>query len=211
MPRKKTKIVTAIIGDFLDGSKKWKYMQHVKACGSEVVIAETQEEAMECSHLLVMGGGDCHPQFYGEIPMDENKKYDVDLDIMELLTIMEFTRKKKPVLGICRGMQMINISLLGSLCQDMKTKLDIDHPNPHRVRISKSSGLHGKIDEVNSFHHQCIADLGGGLQVTGKAPDGIIEMIEGIEMPILGVQWHPERFDTNEVFEYFYKTKKRPW
>lgn len=126
-----------------------------------------------------------------------------------------------PVLGICRGMQILNLALGGTIWQDLSLRpgptlqhmqVSLSRSDPsHRITVSKDSILYdilGKSCTVNSFHHQCVKNLGKGLRITAAASDGVIEAIEG-ERPVFtaGVQWHPECMPEKEemlaLFRFF--------
>lgn len=169
--------------------------------------------------LVVTGGVDITPSLYQQeaIACDDNYHYDCDL--FDIALIKAFMSANKPILGICRGLQIINVVCGGSLYQDIDTyycNLDgkhkhnaIDGKLSHKVKIDDSSILFEIIKEkeilVNSYHHQAIKDLGRNLLISAKSDDGIIEAIEGNN--ILAVQWHPERIcdieNQNKIFSYF--------
>lgn len=146
--------------------------------------------------VILCGGNDVHPRFYGEevagsVDMDEAR------DEAELAVLKLAVEKALPVLGICRGHQLINTFFGGTLIQDLGT--DIRHTDKtifHEVTAEKDSiaaSLYGEHFNVNTFHHQAIKATGKHLRVTQTAPDGVIEGVEHEMLPILGVQWHPER------------------
>jgi putative glutamine amidotransferase len=128
----------------------------------------------------------------------------LDLDVIEIAQ-----EKKIPIFGICRGLQIINVALGGSLIQDIPKDI-LDHnisfknktkDRGHFVSIVKESKLHSLFKEeieVNSYHHQAIDRLADGLTICAVSSDGIIEAIEGEN--ILAVQWHPERMTQDGVF-----------
>ena len=134
----------------------------------------------------------------------------LDFDECELRLIPLILASKKPLLGICRGCQILNVAFGGTLYQDIvsqhegalghsQTEIRLGAPC-HRIRIEEGSvlaELYGSEMLVNSFHHQAVKDLGKGLKVTARAYDGIIEAYEAPDYPfVLGVQWHPEQ-ETN--------------
>ncbi len=157
--------------------------------------------------IVLTGGGDIDPGRFGETP--HPKVYDVSeaRDSLELDLVSVAIEKHVPLFAICRGIQVLNVALGGTLHQDIPSEpgSTIDHSPKaprdqpaHRVTVSGETRLAevlGALDvEVNSFHHQAIRTLGRGLREVAWAPDGIIE---GVEMPdgdgfVLGVQWHPE-------------------
>lgn len=156
--------------------------------------------------LLISGGYDIHPSFYGEEPERRLGYTDQHIDRVQLACVRSAVKARRPVLGICRGLQVMNIALGGSLHQDTSIVSEgiLQHmqdahrwESAHTVRISANSRLSrifGESCRVNSFHHQYIKDLGPGLIQTATAPDGVIEALESEdeEYFFIGVQWHPE-------------------
>ena len=160
--------------------------------------------------ILIQGGIDITPSFYGEEPLPELditcKK--TDEFILEVIKIAK--ERKMPILGICKGMQLINVSFGGTIYQDLKyAGLDSKSHRQseetitstfHSINVEKE-GLLSKIIpnkeklNVNSYHHQAVKDLGRGLNIDAKADDGIVEAIsyKGNDQWILGVQFHPEQ------------------
>jgi putative glutamine amidotransferase len=158
--------------------------------------------------VLLSGGGDVHPKFYGLEVISTLRSVDEGRDRCELAIARCAFEGFKPCLAICRGIQVINVALGGSLIRDIEAEISssIDHdlhdqpPNKiaHPVRVlrgSKLASLLGENEiETNSRHHQAIQKVSPILRVVGEAPDGIIEAIEAPEHPFfIGVQWHPER------------------
>jgi putative glutamine amidotransferase len=157
--------------------------------------------------IVLTGGADIDPRRFGETPHPAVYGVSPVRDALELELTSQALDQRVPLFAICRGIQVLNVALGGSLYQDIPTEpgSPIDHsqkaprPQPtHRVSVSGETRLAevlGALDlEVNSFHHQSIKSLGRGLREVAWAPDGIIE---GVEMPdapgfVLGVQWHPE-------------------
>ena len=148
--------------------------------------------------LILPGGGDIHPSRFGQ-PNQGSRDVDPALDNAQFSLLDHFVRTGKPVLGICRGIQIINIYFGGDIIQNLSTCLlhqyngkDQTHP-AHTAPGSLLYKLYGSACRVNSAHHQGCGRIGNGLTVTQKAPDGVIEALEHTAKPILGVQWHPER------------------
>lgn len=157
--------------------------------------------------LLFTGGGDIAPLYFGENPIKELGTIEHERDGYEIFLFKEAYDLNMPIMGICRGVQLINVALGGSLYQDIYSQIEhsMGH-NPkgspmnqvhHMIRIEKDSKLYDIFGNeniaVNSFHHQAIKDLGKGLKVTAYSYDGIIEAVESVEKDfVLGVQWHPE-------------------
>lgn len=162
--------------------------------------------------IIISGGVDINPILYKEEPLEGLGYFDQDIDEFDLLATRIAIILEKPVLGICRGVQVLNVCLGGSLYQDI-SHIDssyIKHyqeakrnVGSHTVTISEWSKLAeilGTEIVVNSFHHQSVKDLGKGLVVTASSRDGVIEAIElkGNKF-VMGVQWHPEEMiESNE-------------
>jgi putative glutamine amidotransferase len=158
--------------------------------------------------VLLPGGGDVHPDFYQE-PMSEwIYRIDLDRDRTELTAAREAVARELPLLAICRGHQVLNVALGGTLWADIPSQMpgalahDFDDVKPrnfeaHTVQIMPGSllaaVLEGTETAVNSLHHQGIKNLAPGLLASAVAPDGLIEAVEIPGHPFaIGVQWHPE-------------------
>lgn len=156
--------------------------------------------------LILPGGPDTDPSFFQEEPIAEIGATNYKRDIFEAALFKGFQKSGKPILGICRGCQLINILMGGTVYQDLKSQDPqsyIRHSQgapggypTHHVTITENSLLYhslGKTTYVNSRHHQAVKKVGPGLKVTAYAPDGVIEAIESQDSSqILAVQWHPE-------------------
>ncbi|TSE24718.1 gamma-glutamyl-gamma-aminobutyrate hydrolase family protein [Tepidimonas aquatica] len=156
--------------------------------------------------LILQGGADVSPRAYGEEPLKPEWAGDPVRDAYELELVHEFLEAGKPILGICRGMQLINVAFGGSLYQDIPTMVDgaIEHESPqydrhrHEVELAADGWLqrwNGTLPgrQVASVHHQAVKRLGRDLVVEATAPDGVIEAIRLQGRPwVMGVQWHPE-------------------
>lgn len=160
-----------------------------------------------CDGLLLTGGGDLDPALYGEEKEAGTGPISVERDTCELLLFDLAVRARLPLFGICRGMQLINVALGGTLHQELEGQPDffIRHKQQcdrqevtHEVSLQAGSLLHtclGDRIQVNSLHHQAVKDLAPGLTASAWSPDKIIEGLEGGGghlPPILAVQWHPE-------------------
>lgn len=155
--------------------------------------------------LLVTGGDDLQPQLYGEEPGWGQGSFSPERDELDLTCTQTVHGLGKPILGICRGIQSINVCFGGSLYQDLKCEpfCTVKHVqtgegrfSSHSVAISEKSVLFpllGEVAQVNSFHHQSVKRVAEGFRVSATAPDGVVEAIESENGPmILGIQWHPE-------------------
>ncbi len=157
--------------------------------------------------LLLSGGGDVHPKRYTEAPRHPSV-YGVDpeRDALEVALARAALERGMPVLAICRGVQVLNVALGGTLVQDIESEVPgaLIHSTPdddpsvrHPVDIAPSSLLARVLGatrlEVNTFHHQAVEQLGEGLCAVAQSPDGVVEGVEGEGRGfVLGVQWHPE-------------------
>ena len=182
-------------------SQRAVYPRAVAAAGCLPLLTaggEPEELAEAADGLLLPGGDDLEPSLYGE----QNRfccGCDFETDRFELALFHAFYRRRKPILGICRGIQLINVALGGTLYQDLEREYPESgaHRNAvHTVKTQRGSFLHralGKEFQTNSFHHQALMTCGEGLAVTARTADGVIEGVEHCSRPVLGVQWHPER------------------
>lgn len=173
-----------------------------------------EEAVASCDGLLLQGGADVHPGHYGEEALRPEWNGDAVRDRFEFSALELALAHKKPVFGVCRGAQVINVGLGGSLYQDINTQVEgsLVHRDWHRyeviehgVRLESDSWVARAWDSeellTNTIHHQAVKQPGEGLRVVARAPDGIIEAVESItdERWIVGVQWHPEWLDGSEV------------
>ena len=168
--------------------------------GAEVLGGYCPEADLSCDGLVLCGGGDVDPALFGQ----ENRGSDPPdpaRDLAEAQLFRAFYQAGKPILGICRGMQIINILLGGDLIQDLPHDIAVFHGGVkydlfHPIRTAEGSllrSLYGPICHVNSFHHQAVDRLGEGLVPIAWAEGGFVEAIVHTASPILGVQFHPER------------------
>ena len=177
------------------------YVKYVKSIGAEPVVTFSMGDVVHCGGLILPGGGDITPAFYGE-KNHGSRNINTELDILQLQALDLCIRESIPVLGICKGLQIINVGFGGSLIQDLPTASIHryeDGDKYHSTVTLKDSILHklyGESPVVNSAHHQAIKELGSGLSAIQWCPDdNCIEAIVHTRLPILGVQWHPERME----------------
>ena len=176
----------------------------------------------EFDALLIPGGIDINPKLYGE-DIDGTEQYDDNLDSGQINLLKKFTDLRKPVLGICRGFQLINVFFGGSLYQDIKnhrtgTKED-GHHSVSSVKGSVFEEIMGSECVVNTAHHQAAKRLGKGLIIQQISKDGLVEAVIHEDLPVIAVQYHPERMtlgflrddvaDGQKVFDYFVKVIKK--
>lgn len=173
------------LGDFPN------YVRALQFCGAEI----ERERPEDCGALLLPGGGDIDPALYGQ----ENcgsVGIDRERDEREAEAFRLFLERGKPVFGVCRGAQLINVLLGGTLHQDVPGhRQDGNDELRHGSRTGDPLliSLYGERFIVNSTHHQAIDRLGEGLRAVQWADDGIVEAIRHETLPIFAVQWHPER------------------
>lgn len=146
--------------------------------------------AARCDALLLSGGGDLHPALFGQRQESDTLSIDPIRDAEETALFDAFYRRRKPILGICRGIQVINVLLGGTLRQHIEGHTDGCHAVACTAPLAV---LAGAAPTVNSYHHQCVDRIAAGLSAAARAPDGVVEALLHPSAPILGVQWHPER------------------
>jgi gamma-glutamyl-gamma-aminobutyrate hydrolase PuuD len=162
------------------------------------------EEVLDTIDALVLqGGGDVHPEYYGSDVHPQTNTIDRRRDEFEFALLRSARERRMPVLGICRGIQLVNVAFGGTLVQHLPDVTDVDHEamdrwdaTAHSITIEPGSRLcqvlGTELMEVNSVHHQALDRLGMGLCAVAWANDGVVEAIESPDEPILAVQWHPE-------------------
>lgn len=228
--------IVPLIDDVLN--RYWmlpNYMVGVEQAGGLPLILDVtkdrsilSQEAGLCDGILFTGGEDIHPSMYNEMPLLEDMKFMPVRDAMESLLMHQMLVRNKPLLGICRGHQLLNVVLNGTLYQDLLTQ----HPGSlqhrqtqphhlpcHKVYVQEGTPLHDVLKrtciEVNSLHHQGVKDLGSALQTMAVSEDGVVE---AVYMPgkkfVWGIQWHPERMLESEtsikIFRSFVDSCKGP-
>ena len=176
------------------------YENAVRAAGGIPVVQYCPEVDLSFDGLVLTGGGDVEPSYYGQ----EDRGcvlIDPDRDRTELALARAYLEAGKPILGICRGCQILNVALGGTLVQDLGEHLNLFHrritaDKVHPIRADEGSLLHtlyGAAFPINSAHHQAVDAPGKGVIVTARSESGVAECIELPGKPVLGVQFHPER------------------
>ena len=158
--------------------------------------------------LILSGGADIAPARYGATPHPRLGTVEEERDALELALVDSARQRRIPILAICRGAQLVNVALGGTLWQDLPSERpgSVAHDGQwprtervHQVSITPGSRTARAMGtdrcRVNSFHHQAVRELGRGLVATGHADDGLVESFEGLDGEwLIGVQWHPEAF-----------------
>lgn len=193
------------------------YIRSLEAAGADVVVIPPRRRPdahlfgllNRLDALLLSGGADVNPLFTGEDPLPRLGNINSQRDAFELTLVRMAYNRRLPLLGICRGMQVIALALGGKVMQDMATALPHTPLLKHSQEAARSEATHyveaeadsvlarllGTQFAVNSFHHQAVAEVGPQLRVTARSADGIIEAFESADFhPVMGVQWHPECF-----------------
>ncbi|MEG0254236.1 MAG: gamma-glutamyl-gamma-aminobutyrate hydrolase family protein [Vagococcus sp.] len=189
------------------------YVKGVQIAGGLPILLPigTKEDAKlyidQIDKLILTGGQNVDPKWYQQKPEFDANLMLTKRDEFELALIEESLKQKKPIFAVCRGMQLLNVALGGTLYQDLskrqpETVIHMQDPvrrqvATHSIRTKENSqleGVYGRKAMVNSFHFQSVKDLGKGLQITALSEDDIIEGFESIEQGqrLLGIQWHPD-------------------
>lgn len=211
----------------LSGNKNLQdYVEAVGGVGGIAVAKYLPEIDTDYDGLILCGGNDVNPEYYGE-DIDGAVNIDYERDKVEFALLKAFVEAKKPVMGICRGSQLINIFFGGTLHQHLENANEhtsfADYAITHKVNAVKGSiaeKLYGNDFMANSLHHQAVKKTGEGLVVTMMSADNTV--VEGFEhkvLPIFATQWHPERMcfskrneetvDGSAIFDYFIQMCKK--
>lgn len=180
--------------------KQANYAEALTACGMQPVFSLEVQDAQGCDGLLLCGGGDIEPWRYGQEDRG-SRNFEPLRDEKEFFLVREFMGAGLPILGICRGLQVLNAALGGTLMQDLPTAAahaweESTGDKQHMVEAVPGSfleKLYGKSFSTNSAHHQGADQIAPILQTAARAGDGVIEALACPEKKIYAVQWHPER------------------
>ncbi|MDR2042989.1 MAG: gamma-glutamyl-gamma-aminobutyrate hydrolase family protein [Clostridium sp.] len=158
-----------------------------------------------CDAVVLPGGGDVNPSFFQESDSG-SRNIDTELDVLQFQALEYAIRHRIPVMGICKGMQLINIAFGGTLTQHLPTAdihQYIGKDQYHEIAVTEGSflePLYGRKLRVNSAHHQGLHVLGKDLTVAARCPqDQCVEAIRHASLPVFGLQWHPERLDPEQT------------
>ena len=214
--------ITGNYGDQLCKIAEGYYKSVVRAGGVPVIIPPVSDTAAiintleHIDGLLLSGGGDYDPHYAGEEPWPTLGDINQERDLPELLITQLAYNRQMPIMGICRGIQTLAMTLGGHVRQDISDIQQLNHSQKedrsvatHQVHVEKDSVLFNifakGILSVNSFHHQAVDDAGPRFRVVAKSDDGIIEAMESTEYKsIIGVQWHPECLEDGlPLFQWF--------
>ena len=193
-----------------DGSQYFPqgYLDAIERIGAEVapVMHDTPLDTLyplvvSMDAMIFSGGCDIHPVHYGQALRPDCGRVDARRDRIELALADLVLSRNIPVLGICRGVQLLNVALGGTLCQHIeghRVSETSDDPVWHDVTLEPGSRLAAIAGRervrVNSYHHQCVDLVADGLRVVARSQDGVIEAVEGAGSRfVLGLQWHPEK------------------
>lgn len=178
------------------------YEKALRAAGARAEGCCCPEVDLSFDGLLLTGGGDVDPARYGQAP-NGSQPPDPARDEAEFALAKAFLKAGKPILGICRGMQLLNVALGGTLIQDIGDDLRPFHAHApgepdlaHAVQAAPGSlfeGWYGPHFAVNSWHHQALDRLGDGVIPVLRSEGGLVEAMTHVSLPVLGVQFHPER------------------
>jgi putative glutamine amidotransferase len=207
MAHSKSSVITRpIIGITIDIDGEYLKLKHhycdaIREAGGVPVLIppadNTRTYAEKINGLLIPGGNDINPSYYHEVMLPQVKPVETRRSDFEMSLLKEVLVLGKPVLGICYGMQLINVFFGGTFYQDIATqmKVAINHKKRyHTIVITENSFLKEGTFSVNSTHHQAIKKLGKGLSAFACSPDKLIEAFYKEKYHFLvGVQWHPER------------------
>ena len=202
------------------------YKNAVEACGGISVVKYLPDLDVDYDGLILCGGNDIQPHYYSQ-EINGAIDFDVERDKTEFALLEKFIETGKPIMGICRGHQLLNVAFGGTLIQhidnvEIHRFPDLNFPAEHLITAKENSLLHriyGKKFVVNSIHHQAVDKVGKGFKITALSEDGLVEAIEHESKPYFSVQFHPERMslslktptevDGIQIFKYFIELCKK--
>jgi putative glutamine amidotransferase len=169
-------------------------------------IGLIEEVFLEIDGLLIPGSRDMDPRFYNEEPHTKLRPMSLERTKSEIRALENAIKNEIPVLGVCGGMQLINVFFGGSLYQDIGSQLPSalchEDGSEHQIRILEGTRLRAIVNNdvliTRSYHHQSVKVVGNGLRVCAKSPDDVVEGVESVESFVVGIQWHPE-LESSEI------------
>lgn len=174
------------------------YENAMKALGACPVTTLHVPDLSQYDGLILPGGGDIDPKLFGQLNRGSNAVSPM-LDRLQMAVLKSFVQHRKPILGICKGMQLINVFFSGDIYQHLSSCPNHQYEGKDQIHdtIAKKGSflwkLYGTHFTVNSAHHQGVASPGQNICYVQFCPDGVIEGLHHASLPIIGVQWHPER------------------
>ena len=207
-------------------AQRTSYSEAVWGAGGEPILLPGNPDKSNCSQivsmldgLLVPGGPDIDPILYKEDKKETCGRTCLYEDEYDMELIKEAVKQGKPILAICRGIQIVNVLFGGTLYQDIPSeyskeiyhsRMEPDVENYHTVTLEKDSYLAKVLGEwkdikVNTSHHQAVKDLAEGFRIVGRAPDGTVEAMENDDASIMCTQWHPERMQDMEMYRKLFE------
>ena len=208
----KTIAITCRMESFDSQSKWFINATYVDACSQYgcalfpiVSYASLAVAATSCDALIVCGGYDLRSYYLQEIPDASCNFYDHAQDHFDFACIQAFLQKQKPILGICRGMQLLAVYYGSKLFQniDINTHATL---HAHPLYFPKNSILHQLYSDgtsFNSYHHQAVKQCGEQLDILAYSKEQYVEAFLHKQLPVLGVQWHPEKMENDQLFPHF--------
>lgn len=197
---------TAIVED-MNGYGIMNYIRAISEVGMDVVLTMDPEEVKKCDAVLIPGGMDVDPSLYHE-EIHGTKEMDPERDKADYAALQAAVEQKLPVFGICRGIQIINTYFGGTLIQDIPSQVEhpLMHHGPeepaeieavHPIMVERDSFLYRAYGQdsllVNSYHHQSVKTMADDFRLCAKTSDSVIEAMEHHRLPIIAVQFHPEK------------------
>ncbi len=194
------------------------YVAAISNAGGTAIIIPPDEASLNdytkiCHAIVLSGGGDMDPVYWDEQPSWALGNINPRRDQFEIKLVQKCFSLGMPILGICRGCQVLNVAAGGSLIQDIRTRMSHEQKAPrdypfHDIFIDEGTILAGIFNnsciKVNSFHHQAVKKIGSKLRASAQAEDNIIEAVEKKDHPFaIGVQWHPECMSDENSAELF--------
>ena len=205
-----------------------EYAQSIVKAGGVPVHIPTAAVSPDVSHallsrldgIIIAGGNDIDPRRFGDVPDKHTSDIDPIQDQAEVDLILGAIEHDIPLLGVCRGEQVMNVALGGGLVTHLELGQGESHGSFRYPRAERThpvaldpgctlASIYGTDFKVNSFHHQAVGEPGDNVDIVGRAPDGVVEAIEVRGARALGVQWHPETFGGDPIFDWLVTEARR--